>query len=269
MVSGASRTAYWASNFVVDFAYHQLIALIARLGIHLFEIDAPDIEHVFFYFSLTNTVFIYAFSFFFDTDSKASVFVRILYFVLGGVAPIAIQVLQVVNPATQEVGRMLSEYFYPWPIYNLNNSYLSIKHRNIIALILYKPEGHFQPLDWEISGKAIQDLQNCLLCCLAVVVVIELGFYKYLIKPVYEPITLYAGYYYKALRPKKRKKLYSIRKDCHRMDIEASDDEEDRRNTLAARKLLKVVDNDPEREEKRVLKQCKDKRKTEVALTIC
>lgn len=149
---------------------------------------------------------------------------------------------------------MLSGYFYPWPIYNLNNSYLNIKHRHMIALILRKPEGHFQPLDWEISGKAINDLQNCLLVSFVTVVVIELGFYKFLIKPIYEPLTLYAGFYYKALRPKKRKKLYNIRKDCHRMDIEASDDEEDRRNTLAARKLLKVVDTDPDKEEKRVLK---------------
>jgi len=29
------------------------------------------------------------------------------------------------------------------------------------------------------------------------------------------------------------------------MDVEASDDEEDRRNTLAARKFRKITDNDP------------------------
>ena len=36
------------------------------------------------------------------------------------------------------------------------------------------------------------------------------------------------------------------------MDIEASDDETDRRNTLLARKFLKIVDTDPKAEEKRV-----------------
>ena len=33
------------------------------------------------------------------------------------------------------------------------------------------------------------------------------------------------------------------------MDIEGSDDEEDRRNSLAARKFLKIVDTDPQIEE--------------------
>ena len=93
MVSGASKLAYWASNFFVDFLYHLLIAQVARLSIHLSGIDAPDVEEIFFVFSIVNPVFIYALSFISDSDAKASVLVRILYFALGGVAPIAIQVL--------------------------------------------------------------------------------------------------------------------------------------------------------------------------------
>ena len=75
--------------------------------------------------------------------------------------------------------------------------------------------------------------------------IIELGFYKHLVRPIVEPFLLYAGHYYKTLRPLKRRKLYKMRKDCHRIDIEASDDEEDRRNTLAAKKFLRIVDTDP------------------------
>ena len=63
---------------------------MTRLTVHLCEIDAPDIEHLFFTFSLVNPLFVYSISFLFDTDSKASVLVRVLYFALGGVAPIAI-----------------------------------------------------------------------------------------------------------------------------------------------------------------------------------
>ena len=105
MVSGASKLAYWVSHFFVDFMYHMLIAQVARVSIHVLEIDAPDIEELFFQFSLVNPFFVYAISFFFDTDSKASVLIRILYFALGGVAPIAIQVLQVVNTRTIEIGK--------------------------------------------------------------------------------------------------------------------------------------------------------------------
>ena len=106
-----------------------------------------------------------------------------------------------------------------------------------------------QPLDWDVAGEPIYNMQGCLIVCFVFVFVIELGFYKFLIKPIVEPLSLYAGHYYKALRPKKKPKLYSIRKDCHKIDIEASDDEEDRRNTLAARKFLKIVDTDPQKEE--------------------
>jgi hypothetical protein len=90
MVSGASKLPYWAANFFVDFLYHQLIGLVGRISIHYLEIDAPDIEHLFFTFSIVNPLFVYALSFLFDTDTKASVVVRIVYFALGGVAPIAI-----------------------------------------------------------------------------------------------------------------------------------------------------------------------------------
>ena len=90
MVSGASKTAYWASNYFVDLAYHLLIAQVARISIHQNLIDAPDVEYLFFAFSMVNPVLVYALSFFIDSDAKASVLIRILYFALGGVAPIAI-----------------------------------------------------------------------------------------------------------------------------------------------------------------------------------
>ena len=135
MVSGASKLAYWASNFFVDFIYHQMIAQIARASIHYMGIDVPDVEYVFLAFSLVNPFFVYGLSFLFDTDAKASVIVRILYFVLGAVAPIAIQVLSVVNPRTREIGEYLAEYFINWPMFNLNHGYLSIKHRRMISLL--------------------------------------------------------------------------------------------------------------------------------------
>lgn len=51
----------------------------------------------------------------------------------------------------------------------------------------------------------------------------------------------------------------------------ASDDEDDRRNTLAARKFSKIVDSDPLKEESRVISSLNDKKKESrrnVALTI-
>lgn len=101
-------------------------------------------------------------------------------------------------------------------------------------------------------------------------VLIEFGIYKYLVKPLWDPLKLYAVFYFNALLPKKRMKLYSMKKDCKNIDILQSDDEEDRRNTLAGRKLLKIVDTDPKREETRVIESLKDKKKhlSRTSLTI-
>ena len=101
----------------------------------MFGIDAPDVETLFFNFAIVNPLFVYAASFLFDTDQKASVVVRIFYFALGGVAPIAIMVLQVVNDRTVEIGHQLTQYFYQWPIYNLNLAFLSIINRKMVALL--------------------------------------------------------------------------------------------------------------------------------------
>lgn len=175
------------------------------------------------------------------------------------------------NEQTIEIGKMLTEYFYPWPIYNLNLAYLSIINRNMVALLRRQPEDSLQPLDWEVAGEPIYNLKCCLVFCLCFVLVIELGFYAFVIKPLVEPLRLYGSHYYKALRPKKRKKLYSMRKDYQKIDIEASDDEEDRRNTLTARKLQRILDTDPQKEEQRVISQViKRKRgdKSQAALAI-
>ena len=53
----------------------------------------------------------------------------------------------------------------------------------------------------------------------AIVVIIELGFFKYIVKPLWEPFTRYAIFYMKALLPKKRVKLYNMKVDSEKIDI--------------------------------------------------
>lgn len=93
---------------------------------HSFGVDAPDIEHVYFWFSICNPIFVYAFSFVFDSEFKGSVFVRLFYFGFGAVAPITVMILDVANPVTKEIASQLMNYFRPWPIYGLNYAYLCI-----------------------------------------------------------------------------------------------------------------------------------------------
>ena len=99
------------------------------MAIKVCNIDAVDFDQILLLFAVVNPCFVYSMTFFFETDSKASVLIRIMFFVLGGVAPIAIQILRVVNPRTNQIGEMLKPYFVPWPIYNLTMSYISIINR--------------------------------------------------------------------------------------------------------------------------------------------
>ena len=82
------------------------------MTIHILEIDAPETYTLLLAFSIVNPVFVYALSWLFETDSQASVLIRVLYFAFGGAAPIAIQVLQVINRETVEWADWLKQYFY-------------------------------------------------------------------------------------------------------------------------------------------------------------
>ena len=215
------------------------------------EIDAPDTYTLLLTFSFVNPVFVYALSWLFDTDVQASVLVRVLYFALGGAAPISIQVLQVINRETVEWADWLKQYFYLWPIYNLNFGYLSISNRKMIELLKKMPADSLEPLDWECAGEAVHDLGRCFAFCLVFVLLAELGFFRMLSKPVLRPAWMYAVHALKFLRRKKAIKMYDIRKDYDVAEVgESSEDDEE---IQEARKLIQVDDTDPSKEEKRVL----------------
>lgn len=117
--------------------------------------DAPGIETLFFWFCLTNPLFVYALQFVFKYDGQASVFIRVFYFAFGGVAPIAMQILSIINKDTIHVAAYLKQYFVLVPIYNINYGYISITNRHIIEALDKLPKGSLQPLDWECAGEAL------------------------------------------------------------------------------------------------------------------
>ena len=78
-------------------------------------------------FVVANPMFIYALSFIFDNDAKASVLVRVGYFLVGGVAPLIQQVLYVIdNPDCWDWADWLKRYYIFFPIFNLNDAYINI-----------------------------------------------------------------------------------------------------------------------------------------------
>jgi len=172
---------------------HLLPAAVAQLCIYHLDVDAPESWRCFFWFSLTNPLFIYAVSFLFDSDGIASIIIRIVYFVLGGLGPIAIMVLQPINPRCLEISVMLEDWFVWMPVYNFNFGYLSIVNREIFSLLMRNHRlGHdtmkFGPLDWRVAGKPLYLLQNQMIYSLIALVLFEVGLFRYLKRKVFNRV---------------------------------------------------------------------------------
>lgn len=166
-----------------------MLGSVAQLAIKVCNIDAVDFDQILLLFAIVNPCFVYSMTFFFETDSKASVLIRIMFFVLGGVAPITIQILRVVNPRTNQIGEMLKPYFVPWPIYNLTMSYISIINRQMLTLY-HESNTPLEPLDFKIAGESYEYLQVCFLYCFSFLILCEIGVYNSLIRPLLHPLYL-------------------------------------------------------------------------------
>jgi len=72
----------------------------------------------------------------FDKDEAGSLSIKMLYFIMGIIAPITVSVLEVVNPDTKEVGQVLRWLFYPFPVFSLTYGYIAISNKEIVAQVL-------------------------------------------------------------------------------------------------------------------------------------
>lgn len=136
---------------------HMIPAVVAKITIEYLRIDAPEIEVLFFWFSLSNPLCVYILSFLFDTDAMASIIIRIFYFVVGGAAPITLQILSIFNVQTQRTwAPWLRQFFVYAPVFNLNYGYLNTVNRFILSFHGGTKEAKLmQPSDWHIAGESI------------------------------------------------------------------------------------------------------------------
>ena len=79
-----------------------------------------------------NPAFIYFLTFIFEKEETGSLVVKMIYFVIGIIAPIAISILQVVNSSTANYANILRWFFLPFPIFSLTFGYMSISNIDII-----------------------------------------------------------------------------------------------------------------------------------------
>ena len=79
-----------------------------------------------------NPAFIYFLTFIFEKEETGSLVVKMIYFIIGIIAPIAISILQVVNSSTANYAKILRWFFLPFPIFSLTFGYMSISNIDII-----------------------------------------------------------------------------------------------------------------------------------------
>lgn len=176
MVSGSSLTAYWAAHFLADVIHQAIPSIVGILGVWGFGIDVPDVWVLFLVNIFANPPFIYFLSFLFDKEETGSLVVRMIFFVIGIVAPIAIAILQVVNLDTQKVAKILRWFFYPCPIYCLTFGYMSISNRDILKLFSSDIDRNrtMQPFDQDVAGPSLEFLLGAIAFYWLLVIAFEL-----------------------------------------------------------------------------------------------
>jgi hypothetical protein len=117
----------------------------------VFDLDVPKVEYLFLISIFSNPVFIYFLSFFFEKDDSGSLAAKLIYITFGAVGPIVISFLQVINPTTQDVAKVLKWFFYPFPVYSLTFGYMSISNKDILKFV-YKSTTDLDSFDWNVGG---------------------------------------------------------------------------------------------------------------------
>ena len=141
-------------HYIGDIIFQALPAVVGIIGVHAFGIDVPNVEYLFLVTIFANPAFVYFFSFLFEKDETGSLVIKMLYFVLGIIAPIAVSVLLVINSTTNKIASILRWFFYPFPIYSLTYGYMAIAEIQIIQIATGKAVAP-KPLSTEVAGYSL------------------------------------------------------------------------------------------------------------------
>jgi len=219
MLSGGNRFVYWLSHYIVDVFTHFIPAAVTIFSINYFDQKVPQAEYLFALFSFVNPLFLYTVSFFFENDAKASIFIRILYFAIGGIAPIAMQILNIINRQTIEWGLYFKPYFYHFPIYNLAIGYIGIQNRNLIEKVHHR-EGELTNWDWLIAGESVWRMLCKLVFFYFAVIFFEYRIYDKYLRLAHSYGKMAIGKLYQTISRKKSRVLYKMKTDFEFVDTE-------------------------------------------------
>jgi hypothetical protein len=92
------------------------------------------------------------------------------------------------NPRVWDWADYLKRYYVFCPIFNLNDAYINISNRKIIALVKKQDPDHFLPYQYECAGEAMQWMTIFLVASFIVLVMNEIGWFDFLGSPIIDPL---------------------------------------------------------------------------------
>lgn len=140
-MSGVSLTAYWFSNFFVDYIKYLIYAVVSLIVIQAFEVDimtdSENFQALVLIFLLNGTsmiAFLYAFQFLFKTYSNAQVAIFFLYNICGTIVSIIMLVLALIE-STRDTAIVLGYFLRLFPPFTFGYSLIANTNIDIFALL--------------------------------------------------------------------------------------------------------------------------------------
>lgn len=134
-------TAYWLSNFIVDYTKYLIVAGITFILIFVFKVDMVTIDGrwgmfllllVFFGFAFIPMV--YFFSFFFKSPTKGQIFIFLFYFITGLILVIIAFVLRLLQ-SSRDVEKNVIDYILRLvPFFSFNYGIICLCNLNLFKL---------------------------------------------------------------------------------------------------------------------------------------
>ena len=172
MVSGSSLIAYWLGHYIADILVQGVPTIIAIAGVYAFDIDVPQVWALFLVHVFASPAFLYFLSFLFEKEESGSLFIKMVFFVVGIIAPIATSILQIF-PNTVNIANGLRWGFYPFPIFSLVFGYISIANAPITQFLNNLTEVP-KPYDMLVAGPALYFLLGSIVFYWLLVIAFEM-----------------------------------------------------------------------------------------------
>lgn len=116
VISGVSLPAYWASNMISDIAKTYVPILVIIILQYVFSVDYDGVWILLMLFPIAIIPFTYVTSFIFTSDTVAQIMTLFLHFLVGGIMPLTVFVLQTL-PSTSNLGDSMRWWFTPIPTF--------------------------------------------------------------------------------------------------------------------------------------------------------